>query len=112
MGEPVTPLTPQELAQQELDALHESWFHKDCVAFDQMVNVFAGGNPDETISSRMARWATEDTGFKKGFGSAVCEALNRIEPDHGAKAEAADLERAKDVESILGAAITLGEAKE
>lgn len=75
--------------------MHESWFHKSAVAFDQMVNVFAGGLPDETISSRMARWSTEDSGFKKAFGSAVCDALNVIEKDHGAGAEVGDYERAQ-----------------
>lgn len=96
----MAPLTPAEFQQQELEAMHEGWFHKDAVAFDQMVNVFAGGNPDETISSRMARWATEDTGFRKHFGEAVCAALNLIESDHGAKAEVADLARAENVVEI------------
>ncbi len=100
MSSPVTPLTPAEFQHQTLEAMHESWFHRDAVAFDEMVNVFADGDPDETISSRMARWATEETGFKRGFGSAVCDALNKIEPDHGAKAEVADLARAENAETV------------
>lgn len=107
MADPVQPLTPDELKQQELKALHESWFHKDAMAFDQMVNVFADGNPDETISTRMARWATEDTGFKQEFGAEVCRALNVISSDHGAKAEVADLMRAEHVASIEEAAPTV-----
>ncbi len=98
--DPVTPLTTEQLQQQELNALHASWFHKSAVAFDQMVNVFADGNPDETISARMARWATEESGFKKSFGSAVCTALNTVSPDHGAKAEVDDLTRAEHVEAV------------
>lgn len=106
---PVTPLTPSQLQQQELQALHESWFHKDAVAFDDMVNVFAGGNPDETISSRMARWATEETGFKQSFGAAVCKALNIVSPDHGAKAEISDLSRAENVVHVEDATPTVAE---
>lgn len=100
MSDPVTPLTPAELQKQKLNALHESWFHKSAVAFDDLVNVFAGGNPDETISSRMARWATEETGFKKNFGTAVCRALNIVSRDHGAKAEVDDYARAESVMKI------------
>ena len=111
MSDPVTPLTPEQFKQQELKALHESWFHKDAVAFDQMVNVFAGGNPDETISSRMARWATEDAGFKKEFGSEVCKALGKVNPDHGAKAEVADLTRAEAVEGVELASPTVRESE-
>lgn len=111
MSSPVQPLTPQQFAQQELKDIHQSWFHRDAVAFDQMVNVFADGNPDETISSRMARWATEDSGFKKEFGSAVCDALNKINPDHGAKAEVADLTRAEAVEGVELASPTIKESE-
>lgn len=100
MTNPVTPLTPAQLQQQELEALHEGWFHRDAVAFDQMVNVFADGIPDETISARMARWATEDSGFKRSFGAAVCDALNVLQKNHGAKAEAADLARGQHVAAI------------
>lgn len=96
----VDPITPAELQQYSLDALHESWFHKDAVAFDDMVNVFAGGNPDETISSRMARWATEDGGFKKSFGTAVVKALDKVQANHGAKAIVSDEVRAEAVTKI------------
>ncbi len=107
MANPVQPLTPAELAQQELEDIHQSWFHRDAVAFDQMVNTFTDGPPDETISSRMARWATEDRGFKRAFGSAVCASLDKIEPDHGAKAEVADMVRGERIAALEAATPTV-----
>ncbi len=107
MTNPVQPLTPAELQQQELEDIHQSWFHRDSVAFDQMADTFADGPPDETISSRMARWATEDSGFRRAFGSAVCAGLNRIEPDHGAKAEVADMVRGERIAALEAATPTV-----
>jgi len=97
---PITPLTPTEIATQEQTAAAEGPVKRDLVAFDQFVNVLADGDPDETISARMARWATEDAGLKRDVGSAVSAALNLAEPDHGAKAEAGDLERAQKVAAV------------
>ncbi len=100
MSNPITPLTPEQLKMQEEKAAKEGYLKRDAVAFDQLVNVLTEGNPDETISSRMARWATEDGGIKKDIGVEVSKGLNLIQKDHGARAEAGDLERATTVEKI------------
>lgn len=100
MTDPITPLTPQQTAIQEAQAAHEGYVHRGLVGLDQFVNVLMDGNPDETISSRMARWATEETGLKKDIGVAVSKALDLAQPDHGAKAEAGDEQRAQNVAAI------------
>lgn len=98
--DPITPLSPTEVAAQEVVASKEGYVKRDLVAIDELANVLADGSPDETISSRMARWATEDHGIKRDIGIAVSYALNLAQKDHGAKAEASDLERAMAAEAI------------
>ena len=51
---------------------------------------------DETLSSRMAHWATEKPhgSIEWHIGSLVMHAANKIDPDHGASSEEADRERA------------------
>lgn len=100
MSSPIQPLSPAQLAEQEADAVRQGYVHRDLVAFDELINVLLDGSPDETISSRMARWATEDAGLKREIGTAVSAGLDKLEPDHGAKAEAADLARAQAVAAI------------
>lgn len=95
MSDPVQPLP--NLPAQEQQTAQEGYIHRSLVGLDEMVNVLLDGSPDETISSRMARWATEDSGIKQHIGSAVCKALNLVSPDHGAKAIAGDLERAETI---------------
>lgn len=95
MSNPVTPLNAQQTAEAIVKASHEGYIHRDLVSFDDLVNTLADGNPDETISSRMGRWAVNDTGLKKDIGVAVCDALGLIQHNHDAKAVAADYERAK-----------------
>src|ERR1700744_1214714 len=97
MNSVITPLTPQQEATAEQQTADESYLKKDLVAVDIATNVVLGGNEDETISSRMARWDTQDTGIKHEVGEIVSEGLDLIQPDHGALAEAGDLERAKQV---------------
>ncbi|MDE2099242.1 MAG: hypothetical protein KGL39_18455 [Patescibacteria group bacterium] len=109
MAEPVTPLSPGDFAGNIAKADDESYVHKDFVAFDQFVNVLADGNPDETISSRMARWATEEQpgSLKHRIGTGMCDFLNLFQKDHGAVAEASDLGRAKAVEHVEEATPTV-----
>ena len=52
------------------------------------------GDEDETISSRSARAAEKG----KPWGVAMSKFLDIFQKDHGAKAQAGDLERAKAVE--------------
>lgn len=96
MADPITPLTPAQTAQQEQQAAHEKYVHRFLVGFDQFMNVVTDGDPDETISSRAARAAEKG----KGWGIELSKFLNHFQKDHGADAQAGDLERAEAVVSL------------
>ena len=97
MSDPITPLTPQQAAQQEAQAAREGWLHRSLVAVDIMANVIVlRGQPDETISSHAARAAIEG----KRWGRFLSGLLNLVQSDHGAKAISGDLERAENVVQI------------
>jgi hypothetical protein len=107
MSGPITPLTPAEEAKAKSDTTHEGYIQRVLVAGDIFANVVMDGQEDETISSRVARWDTEDKGVKHEVGHLISEVLADIQKDHGALAEAGDLERAQEVESIEEATGTL-----
>lgn len=107
MSDPVTPLPKDEFEKDVSKAPHDGYIHKELVAFDQFANVTLGGTPDETISSRVARWDTEDKGIKREIGKIISEGLGLIQHDHGAKAEAGDLGRAEEVERIENSTSTV-----
>lgn len=94
--DPITPLTPSQAQAQEAQAAKEGYVHRDLVAFDQGANVLLGGKPDETISSRAAR--ADEKG--KLWGRVLSRFLDFFQKDHGAKAQAGDVERAEAVEKI------------
>ena len=96
MSDPITPLTPAQTQVQEAKAAKEGYAHRDLVALDQFLNVMADGSPDETISSRAAR--ADEKG--KLWGRVLSRFLNLFQSDHGAKAQAGDVERAEVVEAI------------
>jgi hypothetical protein len=96
MSDPVTPLTPEQVAYQEARAGKEGYVHRSLVGLDQFTNVLTGGEPDETISSRAAR-ADEQGKF---WGRAMTRFLNFFQSDHGPKAQAGDVERAKVVAGL------------
>jgi hypothetical protein len=100
MSTGITPLTPDQIAAQEMQALHEGYIKKLLVGLDMFVNVSMDGSPDETISSRAARWATNGTGIKRHVGILVSKGLDLVQKDHGAKAEAGDLGRGENVVKI------------
>jgi hypothetical protein len=54
------------------------------VAIDQMVNTLCGGDPDETLSSRMGKWVIQ--GEKKGLRKYIYKIANWVvelfEKDH------------------------------
>jgi hypothetical protein len=77
-----------------------SYFHRDAVAVDQTVNVFAGGHNDETISARAERGRDQGHGASKVIGTVLSDGLDVIQKDHGQKAEQGDLQRAQTVEQI------------
>ncbi len=96
MSSPIVPLTPQQTTKQMNKAAQERYVKRVLIGFDQFVNTVAGGHPDETISARSARAATE----RKTWGIAMSSFLNLFQKDHGAKAVAGDLQRADTVEYL------------
>ena len=103
---PVTPLTPEQTAQQEQQAAEEGWIHRDLVAIDQAGNViFLRGLPDETISSHASRAAADG----HEWGKILSTALDWFQKNHGPKAEAGDLERA---EAIVKTELKSGEVSQ
>jgi hypothetical protein len=101
MNNPVQPLSPAETAQQEAEANSESPLHEDLVAIDMAAGKAIGGMNDITMSSDLAIMATQDTGIRKEIGILGSEALDKIEPNHGAKATQADLFRAEAAVEVL-----------
>ena len=53
------------------------------IALDQYVNAVTGGDPDETISSRLGKvLQTGECKVCKGFASIVCGFLNLFDKNH------------------------------
>lgn len=77
--------------QEEAQTAREGYIRRVLVAIDQAANVVLGGNPDETISARSQRAASRGD----LIGRAMCWWLDKLQPQHGLKAEAGDLERAQ-----------------
>ena len=51
------------------------------IAFDQFVNTILGGDPDETISSRIGKITAERPGSCR-VCVLICKFLHLIDPDH------------------------------
>jgi hypothetical protein len=97
MTDPIIALTPAQEAAQELQASQEGWAHRVIVALDQFINVFlVRGQPGETISTHAAR--ADRLG--KTWGIYMSRFLNVFQTDHGAKARAGDIQRAKNLLKI------------
>jgi hypothetical protein len=97
MSNPITPLSPDQVAKQEHDVPKEGYVHRVLVAFDQFMNVAVfNGHADETISAHSARAAEQG----KTWGIAMSKFLNLFQKDHGPDAQAGDVERAKIVEQF------------
>lgn len=97
----ITPLTPTQVATDQQQVVHESHVMKDLIALDMLGNtLLMGGEPDETMSSHFARMATEETGYKQKIGEIGSKLLDLFQKDHGAQAEAGDVERAAIVTSL------------
>lgn len=95
MSDPVTPLTPEQLAAQEAKVARENYLHRTLVGMDQAANVLLDGQPDETISARSAR--ADEAG--RTWGRWMSRFLDFFQRNHGPKAQAGDLERAEAVEA-------------
>jgi hypothetical protein len=63
----------------------KKYFWNILISFDQFVNTIFGGDPDETISSRMGKWARNDEnsrGLKKPIYEIANFIVNLFEKDH------------------------------
>jgi len=96
MASGLTPLPPDKIARTDEEVDHQRYVTRLPRALDIFLNELTGGKMDETLSSRMAQWATEKPqgSIEWHIGSLVMHAANKIDPDHGASAEEADKERA------------------
>ena len=54
------------------------WIHNVLLGFDQWVNTWFGGDPDETISSRAGKAARKGRNWAVG----LCWGLDKLDPDH------------------------------
>lgn len=105
MSDQDTPLTPAQVATQEAQASKEGYVHQVLVSLDQAGNVVGSpifllqkGLPGETISSHVRRIMDDPNAKHKLVAGILNHVLNEIQANHGAKAEAGDLERATAVE--------------
>ncbi len=60
------------------------WAHNVLLSIDQGANALLGGDPDETISSRLGKWLAGDNMARRAFARVVCPALDllMLERDH------------------------------
>ena len=96
MSSGITPLNPEQTKKQEQKADSEGYIHRVLVGADQETNILTGGLPDETISSRAARAAQHGS----RTGRVLSRFLDLFQRNHGAKAVAADEQRAKEAEQV------------
>lgn len=56
------------------------------IAIDQLINTILGGDPDETISSRMGKWGVlykdDHNNWRHKIANGLCWFLNLIDKDH------------------------------
>lgn len=91
MPAPVTPLTPEQQAVVDAEVAVYPWWRRVLISIDQSCNViFFGGLVGETISAHAGRMAVQHAWWAVW----LCDGLDYLESDHGAKASAADLYRA------------------
>ena len=103
-GDGITPLSGAQVHAAEAQAERERYPVRVLVGLDQFVNVACDGRPDETISSRASRAAVGG----RWWGRAMSQFLDLFQRDHGAEAQAGDVERAEAVEGLEMGTGTLG----
>ena len=59
------------------------YFWNILISIDQLVNTLFGGNPDETISSRLGRNLMEGNNGKGKWRLRLCKALSFLDPRSG-----------------------------
>jgi hypothetical protein len=63
------------------------WFKNVCIGVDQFANAFWGGDPDETISSRLGKLRRAAGGtIERPLPRAIDKGLDRIDPGHSIEA--------------------------
>ena len=63
----------------------KKYFWNNLIAFDQSINTLFAGDPDETISSRMGKWARDghnNKGLRKYLWKLVNFVVEIFEKDH------------------------------
>lgn len=93
MPNPITPLTAAQEQATEAQVVKEGYPKRVLIALDQFGAALAGDDNDETISS----WSARESVKGNPLGKAISAVLNVFQKDHGAKAMAGDVERAKEV---------------
>lgn len=82
------------------NARRQPYWRRALGALDVLLNVWGGGAPDDTISSRMQRWKLDDVPnpnvAKRTVGRFMCWGLGKLQDEHDVKANAGDLARAED----------------
>ena len=66
----------------------KKYFWNLLISFDQFVNTVFGGDPDETISSRLGKWARDgrnNSGIRKYIWQIAHWVVEHFEEDHFAK---------------------------
>lgn len=102
LGDKSGPWVVADVAIAEAQAAQELWWHRSLVTFDISVNVILlRGQQDETISAHAWRASVEG----KLWGRAMNGWLCWIQPNHGQKAAAGDLIRAKNRVLVLSKAL-------
>ncbi len=95
MTNPIKPLSPDQTKIEEHKAAQENYLRREAVSIDIFTDETLGGRPDETISTRLARWSYNYNGVRGFIGRIGSKMLGLIQKDHGANAAAGDLERAE-----------------
>lgn len=67
--------------------LGSEYAHNVLLAIDQYGNAVLGGDPDETISSRLGKWLTANRAstwddVRYGVAAVVCAILDLFDPNH------------------------------
>jgi len=57
----------------------KKYFWNILISIDQVINTILGGDPDETISSRMGKYAERGRGW---FPKTICKLLHLIDNNH------------------------------
>lgn len=109
-----TQLTPGQVAAAEANVARESVPHQALVSLDQFGNVVLSpilflqrGQPDETISAHVRRIVDDPAAKHQLVAKIINRLLDALQHNHGAGAEAGDLERAQKVEEIEKRALGL-----